>query len=110
MPCSASRSAASTTRPGDHVPTSTGADIGTFGRKQTDGQNNAIVAGFVAGLGIDVALMPNVFLRGEWEYIAFGPGQQHQVQPQYRPGRHRACASSPPAHSLIRAIFFAIAS
>ena len=23
------------------------------------------------GLGMDVAMMPNVFLRGEWEYVAF---------------------------------------
>lgn len=36
-------------------------------------RNNAFSAGFTAGLGIDVALMPNVFLRGEWEYIAFSP-------------------------------------
>lgn len=34
-------------------------------------KNNAAAAGFVTGLGMDVALMPNVFLRGEWEYIAF---------------------------------------
>jgi opacity protein-like surface antigen len=54
-----------------------------FGRMQVKGddtlgpismqerKNDAAAAGFVAGLGIDVALMPNVFLRGEWEYIAF---------------------------------------
>jgi outer membrane immunogenic protein len=39
----------------------------------TDAKDNAVVAGFVGGLGMDVALMPNVFLRGEWEYIAFAP-------------------------------------
>ena len=38
---------------------------------QTDAKNNAIVGGFTAGLGIDVALLPNVFLRGEWEYVGF---------------------------------------
>lgn len=40
---------------------------------QTDSKDNAIVGGFVAGLGMDVALLPNVFLRGEWEFIAFTP-------------------------------------
>jgi opacity protein-like surface antigen len=38
---------------------------------ETDNKNNAIVAGFVGGLGMDVALLPNVFLRGEWEYVGF---------------------------------------
>jgi opacity protein-like surface antigen len=39
----------------------------------TDAKDNAYTAGFVAGVGIDVALLPNVFLRGEWEYVAFAP-------------------------------------
>ncbi len=38
---------------------------------QTDAKNNAFVAGIDVGVGMDVALLPNVFLRGEWEYIAF---------------------------------------
>ena len=45
-------------------------------RSGTDTQSskdNAIVGGFVAGLGMDVALLPNVFLRGEWEFVAFAP-------------------------------------
>ena len=46
-----------------------GADTGTF--TQTETQNDAIIAGVTAGLGADVALTPNVFLRGEWEFIAF---------------------------------------
>jgi opacity protein-like surface antigen len=29
----------------------------------TDAKDNAYTAGFVAGVGIDVALLPNVFLR-----------------------------------------------
>jgi opacity protein-like surface antigen len=40
---------------------------------QTDQKDNAIVAGFEAGLGMDVALTPNIFLRGEYEFIAFAP-------------------------------------
>jgi outer membrane immunogenic protein len=38
----------------------------------SDAKDGAISAGFVAGLGMDVALAPNVFLRGEWEYVGFG--------------------------------------
>jgi opacity protein-like surface antigen len=37
----------------------------------SEGQDNKFAAGFVAGLGIDVAVTPNVFVRGEWEYIGF---------------------------------------
>lgn len=47
---------------------------GTFGPvTSTDSKDNAFAAGFVTGLGLDVALLPNVFVRGEWEYIAFAP-------------------------------------
>jgi opacity protein-like surface antigen len=28
-----------------------------------------IAYGFTAGLGLDVAITPNLFLRGEWEYV-----------------------------------------
>jgi outer membrane immunogenic protein len=52
----------------------TGAVVGTFGPvTQSIGQDNVYIGGFVAGLGVDVALLPNVFLRAEWEYIAWGP-------------------------------------
>ena len=37
----------------------------------TDSQDNAFVAGLDVGLGMDVAVTPNLFLRGEWEYIVF---------------------------------------
>jgi opacity protein-like surface antigen len=36
-------------------------------------KDNAIVGGVAAGLGIDWAVTPNVFLRAEWEYITFAP-------------------------------------
>jgi outer membrane immunogenic protein len=39
---------------------------------QTDSKDNAISAGPLIGLGVDVAVLPNVFLRAEWEYAAFG--------------------------------------
>jgi opacity protein-like surface antigen len=40
---------------------------------RSNAKDNEIVGGFVAGLGMDVALLPNVFLRGEWEMVAFAP-------------------------------------
>jgi opacity protein-like surface antigen len=40
---------------------------------RSNGKDNAIVGGFAVGLGMDVALLPNVFLRGEWEMVAFAP-------------------------------------
>jgi outer membrane immunogenic protein len=40
---------------------------------ESNSKNNAVVAGVLVGLGIDVAIIPNVFLRAEWEYVAFAP-------------------------------------
>jgi len=54
----------------DHM---SGAQTGTFQQSATDGRDNVFAAGFVTGLGLDVALLPNVFLRGEWEYTVFAP-------------------------------------
>jgi len=48
--------------------------IVTFGPQTlTSAKDGAIVGGFVTGLGLDVAVLPNVFLRGEWEFVAFAP-------------------------------------
>jgi outer membrane immunogenic protein len=38
---------------------------------KTDGKDNAIAYGANLALGVDITLLPNMFLRGEWEYIAF---------------------------------------
>ncbi|HZQ13569.1 MAG TPA: outer membrane beta-barrel protein [Pseudolabrys sp.] len=44
----------------------------TFGPvTQTDSQSHKLGYGFLWGLGMDVAITPNLFLRGEWQYIAF---------------------------------------
>jgi opacity protein-like surface antigen len=44
----------------------------TFGPvTDTDAKNNAFVGGFVAGLGLDVAITPSMFLRAEWEFVGF---------------------------------------
>jgi outer membrane immunogenic protein len=48
-------------------------------------KNNAIAGGFVAGLGMDVAIMPNVFLRGEWEFTTFMAMQG--IRPTLNTGR-----------------------
>lgn len=37
----------------------------------SESKNNAIVGGFVAGVGMDVALTSNIFVRGEYEFVAF---------------------------------------
>jgi outer membrane immunogenic protein len=42
-------------------------------------QNNALAYGIAAGVGVDVALLPNVFVRGEFEYIYFAPVNGIQV-------------------------------
>lgn len=47
--------------------------LGTFIDSKSDGQDNVFMGGALAGLGVDYALLPNVFLRAEWEYIYWGP-------------------------------------
>jgi outer membrane immunogenic protein len=42
-----------------------------FPATQTDSQNNKLGFGFLYGLGMDVAITPNIFVRGEWEAVAF---------------------------------------
>jgi outer membrane immunogenic protein len=51
----------------------TGATFGPNTETQSNNKANAIVGGFAAGLGVDVAVLPNVFLRAEWELVAFAP-------------------------------------
>jgi opacity protein-like surface antigen len=56
--------------------TSTTATPATYGPNtdtESNSKNNAITGGVLAGLGVDVAVLPNVFLRAEWEFIAFAP-------------------------------------
>lgn len=38
---------------------------------QTDNRDGMIVYGFTAGLGIEAAVMRNLFVRAEWEFIQF---------------------------------------
>lgn len=45
----------------------------TFGTENATGGNVSYLYGFDAGVGIDVALTPNMFLRGEFEYVHLFP-------------------------------------
>jgi outer membrane immunogenic protein len=38
-------------------------------RTQSDIQNGGFYFGYAAGIGMDVFVMPNAFLRGEWEFV-----------------------------------------
>jgi len=40
---------------------------------ESNTQNNALAYGVATGLGVDIALLTNVFVRGELEYIYFAP-------------------------------------
>lgn len=47
--------------------------------------SNTIAYGFAAGLGVDVSILPNVFLRAEWEYVQFAP--IHDISVNINTGR-----------------------
>ncbi len=59
----------------DYLTSVTLAVSGTDNYINTDsnGKNDAISAGLDVGLGVDWALTSNLFLRGEWEYLAYAP-------------------------------------
>jgi outer membrane immunogenic protein len=38
---------------------------------QMEGTEGQIAYGYTAGLGVDVSLLPNMFLRAEWEFVQF---------------------------------------
>ena len=42
-----------------------------FSFSESDAKNASFVYGWAAGGGVDVAVLPNVFLRGEYEYVSF---------------------------------------
>jgi outer membrane immunogenic protein len=42
-----------------------------FATSQTDARNGIVVFGWTAGIGVDWALGSHLFLRGEYEYVAF---------------------------------------
>ena len=46
---------------------------------------NAFAYGAAVGLGVDISLLPNMFLRAEWEYIHFA--NIHDIQVNMNTGR-----------------------
>src|SRR6266849_101398 len=42
---------------------------GTFDQTRSDVKNGGFYFGYTGGLGLEIAVMPNVFLRGEWESV-----------------------------------------
>ena len=46
-----------------------------IGAAGSSGSGYEVMYGFDAGLGVDIALAPNVFVRGEFEYVHFFPIQ-----------------------------------
>ena len=57
---------------GESVPPAPGAPY-VLDQTASTGKDNAIVGGVAAGLGIDWAVTPGMYLRAEWEYVAFAP-------------------------------------
>jgi opacity protein-like surface antigen len=63
-----------TDNPASEVPPLTPLPPLAFGPvSQSSGQNNTMVYGAAMGLGVDVAMLPNLFIRGELEYTYFAP-------------------------------------
>jgi outer membrane immunogenic protein len=45
----------------------------TFFFSNSAGQSNAVHWGYTVGAGLDWALTPNIFARGEFEFVQFAP-------------------------------------
>jgi len=43
-----------------------------FNQTATEAKNGDFAYGYAAGLGIDMCITQNIFIRGEYEYVAFG--------------------------------------
>jgi outer membrane immunogenic protein len=50
-----------------------GSTCQTFFFSNSAGQNPGVVYGYTAGAGVDWAVTPNIFLRGEFEFVQFAP-------------------------------------
>lgn len=63
----------SATVSGTQVPIVPGPSI-PFSLSASEGQSNRFIYGYAAGLGVDMMLFSNLFVRAEWEYLKFsGP-------------------------------------
>jgi outer membrane immunogenic protein len=65
--------------PDPATPPATPLTFAPFDQSRTDAKTGAIAYGATAGLGLEVALLPNVFLRAEWEYVYFAPIHDIQI-------------------------------
>lgn len=52
--------------------TGAGRPGGSFSDAVSDVKNNQIILGYMTGVGVDIGLMPNVFVRAEYELIQLG--------------------------------------
>jgi len=52
----------------------------TISEHQGDSRTGAFAYGGAVGLGVDVALLPNLFLRGEWELVQFAPAEHMHMR------------------------------
>jgi len=72
--------------PDTAIPPITPLPDSSFGpRTETESQSNVLAYGFTAGLGVDVTILPNMFLRAEWEYVQFAP--IHDIKVSINTGR-----------------------
>lgn len=46
---------------------------------RSENRKGVFAYGYTAGLGLDVLVLPNVFLRAEWEYVQFFPVQDVNI-------------------------------
>jgi outer membrane immunogenic protein len=62
--------------------TTSGGVVTPFSFTESETKNNAFIYGLSWGLGADILVLPNVFLRGEYEYVKFYDvsGIKSQVQ------------------------------
>jgi outer membrane immunogenic protein len=50
-----------------------------FAFSASSGRDSQVLVGFTAGLGLDVAVTRNIFLRGEYEFVQFAPVSGVQI-------------------------------
>ena len=50
-----------------------------FSGSRTEGRNNVLALGYAAGAGMDVLVLPNVFVRGEYEFVSLPIARMHMA-------------------------------
>jgi len=50
------------------------------GNPQTESKSGLLAYGIAAGLGVEVGILPNLFMRAEWEFVQFAPIQDIRVR------------------------------